>query len=174
MRIETSRLWLRPYAQTDISAALAVLGDPETMSFYPQPYSEEQVTAILRKNIDSYNLHGYGLLAMIEKSSERLVGDCGITIQNIDGKDEYEVGYRVGKAWWGKGYAHEAATAAVKHGFATLGLGRLCSHMPADHTQSRRVAEKLGMVLEKQYLNPRNRGYLTCVYAIQRETSASR
>ncbi len=174
MRIETPRLWLRPYVETDIPAALAVLGDAETMSFYPQPYSEEQVAAILRKNIDSYDAHGYGLFAAIEKSSERLVGDCGITIQNIDGKDEYEVGYRIGKAWWGRGYAHEAAAAVVKYGFETLRLARLCSYMAADHLQSRRVAEKLGMVLEKQYFNSRNRGYLTCVYAIDHATIPAR
>jgi hypothetical protein len=48
MQIQTGRLWLRPYAEADIPAALAVLGDRETMSFYPQPYSEEQVAAILR------------------------------------------------------------------------------------------------------------------------------
>jgi RimJ/RimL family protein N-acetyltransferase len=171
MQIETARLRLRPYVETDLSDALAVLGDSGTMSFYPQPYSEEQVAAILRKNIDSYNLHRYGLFAVIEKDSGRFVGDCGITLPNIDGKDEYEVGYRIGKAWWGRGYAPEAAAAIVTYGFGTLGLARLCSHMPADHLQSRRVAEKLGMVLEKQFLNSRNRGYLTCVYATHRDAA---
>ena len=103
---------------------------------------------------------------MIETASGDFVGDCGITLQDIDGAKEHEVGYRIGKAKWGRGYAHEAAAAVVQYGFETLGLNRLCSYMASDHLQSRRVAEKLGMLLEKEYRNPGNRNYLTCVYAI--------
>jgi [ribosomal protein S5]-alanine N-acetyltransferase len=60
----------------------------------------------------------------------------------------------------------------VKYGFEILALRRLCSYMASDHRQSRRIAEKLGMTLEKQYRNPRNRDFLTCVYAIHRAVTA--
>jgi [ribosomal protein S5]-alanine N-acetyltransferase len=173
MIIETPRLLLRPHAETDLRDALAVLGDPETMNFYPSPYSENEVAAAIRSSIETYRLHGYGRFAVIEKASGHYVGDCGITIQDIDGAKEHEVGYRIGKARWGRGYAHEAAAAVVQYGFETLALSRLCSYMASDHLQSRRVAEKLGMVLEKQYRNPRNRDYLTCVYAIHRTALGS-
>jgi ribosomal-protein-alanine N-acetyltransferase len=171
MKIETARLYLRPYVETDLPDAFAVLGDPETMSFYPQPYSESQAAANIRDSIETFRLHGYGRFALIEKRSGGYLGDCGITIQDIDGTKEYEVGYRIGKAHWGRGYAHEAAAAVVEYGFATLALQKLCSYMASDHRQSRRVAEKLGMVLEKQYHNPRNRGLLTVVYSIYRDPS---
>lgn len=165
MRLETRRLLLRPYETTDLSAAYAVLGDRETMLFWPEPYSQEQVADIIRAAIATYP-RGYGRLAIIEKSSAELIGECGITIQNIDDVDEYEVGYKIGKVHWGKGYGPEAAGAVLKYGFETLGLKKLCSHMASDHLQSRRVAEKLGMTLEKEYHNPRNRGFLTSVYSI--------
>lgn len=167
--LETSRLLLRPYEEADLHDALSVLGDPETMSFYPQPYSERQVAAMIRQSIETYRRYGYGRFAVIEKLGGEFVGDCGITIQDIDGTQEYEVGYRIDKSRWGRGYAHEAAAALVKYGFEVLALERLCSYMASDHHQSRRIAEKLGMTLEKQYRNPRNRNFPTCVYAIHRE-----
>lgn len=138
------------------------------MSFYPQVYTEERVAAVIRQSIETHRRHGYGRFAVIENASGAFIGDCGITIQDIDGKEEYEVGYRIVKSRWGRGYAHEAAAAMVKYGFEVLALNRLCSYMASDHVQSRRVAEKLGMTLEKQYRNPRNRDFLTCVYAIHR------
>jgi [ribosomal protein S5]-alanine N-acetyltransferase len=110
MIIETPRLRLRPYAGTDLRDAFAVLGDAETMSFYPRPYSEDEVAAIIRSAIDSYRQHGYGRFAVIETASGDFVGDCGITLQDIDGAQEHEVGYRIGKAKWGRGYAHESSS----------------------------------------------------------------
>jgi RimJ/RimL family protein N-acetyltransferase len=169
MKLETTRLWLRPYLETDVEDAVRVLGDAQTMSFYARPYSTDEVLALIRKSMETYRLHRFGLFAVVERSTGDYVGDCGITIQEVDGRNEHEVGYRIGRRHWGQGYAVEAGQAVVKYGFEALGLNRLCSYMASDHHQSRRVAEKLGMVLEKQYHNARNRGYLTCVYAISRD-----
>ena len=166
MRIETARLYLRPYREADLFDLIGVLGDSETMNFYPQPYSELQVKTIIRRNIENYERHGYGLFAVIEKATDTLVGDCGITVQNIDGQKEFEIGYRICKAKWGLGYAPEAADAMKDYGFGTLGLEKLCSYMASDHFQSRRVAEKIGMKVEKEYRNPRNRDFPTTVYSI--------
>lgn len=171
MKIETSRLYVRPYEEADLRDALAVLGDRETMSFYPQVYSEEQVAAMIRQSIETHRRYGYGRFAVIDKLSGEFIGDCGITIQDIDGKEEHEVGYRIDKSRWGRGYALEAAAAVVKYGFEVLALSRLCSYMASDHRQSRRIAEKLGMTLEKQYRNSRNRDFLTCVYEIHRDVT---
>jgi RimJ/RimL family protein N-acetyltransferase len=169
MRIETSRLWLRPYTEDDIEDAIGVLGDAETMSFYPRSYSPEEVANIVRASMATYQSHGFGRFAVIAREAGCYIGECGITLQDIEGVKEHEVGYRFAKRHWGQGYAREAAAAVVRYGFETLGLSRLCSYMASGHHQSRRVAEKLGMRLEKQYHNERNRGYLTCVYSIHRE-----
>ena len=166
MNLETTRLNLRPFQKSDVDHAFAVLGDAGTMLFYPSPYSKEQVGTIIRRNIESFETHGYGLFAVLETDTGAFVGDCGITVQNIDGQVEFEIGYRIRKDRWGLGYAPEAAEAIKSYGFQHLRMKKLCSYMPSDHIQSRRVAEKIGMQLEKEYQNPRNRGIFTSVYSI--------
>lgn len=169
MEIETKRLILRPFRWEDLEEEFSVVGDPETMSFYPRAYTREQVAEIITKNIRTFETSGYGLFAVIDKRSGEYVGDCGITIQIIDGEEEFEVGYRIRKEYWGQGLAPEAARAMIDYGFKHLGLQKLYSYMAKDHHQSRRTAEKAGMTLQKEYRNPRNRDILTTVYAIHRK-----
>ena len=166
VRIETERLLLRPYGKGDFESALGVLGDAGTMSFYPEPFSREKVRLVIENSMKTYQEHGYGMFAMLLREEETYIGDCGITLQNIDGVDELEIGYRIGKDYWGKGYAPEAASAMRDYGFKDLGLRKLCSYMPAHHLQSRRVAEKTGMQLEKSFKNTRNRDIETVVYSM--------
>lgn len=163
--IHTERLSLRPYRKDDLDQALSFLGDPKTMSFYPCPFSKEKVIEMIERNMRTWRDMGFGLMTVFETGSGEIVGNCGITIQSIDGKDEHEVGYRFHRRVWGRGYASEAAIAIVRYGFKTLGLAKLSSHMPSDHLQSRRVAEKIGMVFEKEYRNLRNRNKPTSVYS---------
>jgi RimJ/RimL family protein N-acetyltransferase len=165
-RVETERLYLRPYEEGDLEDAVRILGDASTMSFYPEPFSREKVQKVVLNNIKTYQKHGYGMFAMIRKEDEVFMGDCGITVQNIDGVNEFEIGYRIGKEFWGNGYAPEAAAAIRDYGFDVLQLKKLCSYMPSHHVQSRRVAEKTGMNLEKTFKNPRNRDIETAVYSI--------
>lgn len=146
----------------------AVLGDPETMAHYPEPWSLETVRRIINKSRELHDAHGIGWLAMLERGSERVIGDCGISFQNIDGEAEFEIGYHVHRDCWGRGFATEAARAVKRHGFEELRLRKLCSYMAEDHLASRRVAEKNGMTVEKTYRNPRNRDLPTVVYSARR------
>lgn len=167
LELQTKRFVLRPLEKTDHAALWRVFGDAETMVFYPEPYTPAKVDALIRRNRKRYDRYGYGLFAVIEKDSGALVGDCGITIQDIQGKNQYELGYHILKEKWGQGYAPEAAEAVKEYGFQELGLKRLYSYMASNHHQSRRVAEKIGMRLETQYLNPRNQNVLTSVYVVE-------
>lgn len=164
--IETERLILRPFNETDFEDLKGVWGDLETMSFYANIYSDEQMKEIISEQIQTFKEHGYGLYVVIEKENGSFLGDCGITTQDIDGVEEYEIGYRIKKEYWGLGYAPEAAQAVKEYAFNSLKLERLCSYMESSHQQSRRVAEKIGMKLEKEYLNPNNRNSFTSVYSI--------
>ncbi|MBK1877084.1 GNAT family N-acetyltransferase [Pelagicoccus mobilis] len=165
--IETERLILRPFLESDFEGAKSVWGDRETMSFYPEPYSDERIKKAITKQIGTFEEGGYGLFALIEKESTCFVGDCGITVQDIDGAQEFEIGYHLNRSFWGRGYAVEAALAVKRYGFETLKLQKLCSYMESAHQQSRRVAEKVGMTLEKEYLNPNNRNLPTTVFSIR-------
>lgn len=166
MEIETERLILRPFREEDLDEEFSIVGDPDTMSFYPRAYTKAEVAKAIAENIRTFETSGYGLFAVMDKHSGEYVGDCGITIQIIDGEEEFEVGYRIRKEYWGQGLAPEAARAMVEYGFKNLGLKKLCSYMAKDHHQSRRTAEKAGMILQKEYRNPKNREILTAVYAI--------
>ncbi len=167
--LETDRLKLREIEKTDLDTFHTILSNPETMSFYPTPYSRSDTQHFIEKNIERYESIGCGLWAIILKSGNRLIGDCGITIQNIDGVDEYEIGYHLHKNYWGNGFATEAAKAVKRYGFNHLNLQKLCSYMAADHLSSRMVAERNGMKLEKTFNNPRNRNFSTVVYSILKE-----
>jgi len=163
---QTARLSLRPYQIDDLDQVMRFLGDSETMSFYPSPFSKEKVIELIDRNIGTWRDSGFGLMVVVEKGSAEIVGDCGITLQNIDGRDEHEVGYRLDRRVWGRGYASEAAAAIIQYGFKALGLPKLSSYMPSDHLQSRKVAERVGMGFEKEYRNSRNRDKLTSVYSM--------
>ena len=165
--IETDRLFLRPFQESDFEDLKSVWGNRETMSFYPEPYSDERIREGISKQINTFEKHGYGLFAVLDKNTGAFLGDCGITIQDIDGVEEYEIGYHIKKEHWGLGYAPEAARAVKRYGFETLKLRKLSSYMESAHKQSRKVAEKIGMKLEKEYLNPNNRNLPTTVYSIK-------
>lgn len=167
--LKTERLFLRELNFNDLDDLCVYLSDPETMSHYPEQYSREMVKKFIQNNIDRYSEIGCGLWAIILKSEEKLIGDCGITIQDIDGVDEHEIGYHLNKDYWGNGYATEAAQAVKDYGFDTLNLNKLCSYMAEDHTASRRVAERNRMTLEKTFNNPRNRNLPTVVFSINKD-----
>ena len=109
--IETDRLRLRNYTMEDFDALYEILSDPETMQHYPAPYNEEWTKKWITWNLDNYEKYGFGLWAIELKETGEFIGDCGITIQNIDGEQLPEIGYHINKKYWRKGYAKEAARA---------------------------------------------------------------
>jgi ribosomal-protein-alanine N-acetyltransferase len=101
--LETPRLILREFSTDDVDALGNVLSDPETMRFYPAPLDRAGVEEWIARNCRRYANDGHGLWAMILKADGELIGDCGLTVQPVDGTDEIEIGYHVcrdgGKAW---------------------------------------------------------------------------
>jgi [ribosomal protein S5]-alanine N-acetyltransferase len=164
--LETSRLILRVFRPDDADALARVLSDPETMRFYPAPCDRPKVEQWIARQIRRHAEHGLGLWAMILKSSGELAGDCGLTIQDVEGTNEIEIGYHVRRDFWGQGLATEAARACRDLGFARLPVERLISLIRPENLQSRRVAEKNGMTVSKELIW---RGLPHLVYAIRRE-----
>lgn len=166
--ITTSRLTIRMYTDSDVERLHKILSDPSTMSFWPSPFELEQTTRWIERSIDAYESGGFGRWAVELTSTGELIGDAGLMKLDIDGVPENDLGYIIHAGQWGRGYGLEAASACLQYGFDTLGLKRICANMPADHIASRKVAERLGMKLEKQFDNVRNRNIRTCLYALQR------
>ncbi|HEU4334778.1 MAG TPA: GNAT family N-acetyltransferase, partial [Candidatus Eisenbacteria bacterium] len=115
--IETPRLRLRRFTRDDADALFEVFADPEARRFYPEMEERSAVERWIEKNLLRYEEHGFGLWAMIERESGRLVGDCGLSYQDVEGVSELEVGYHLLAAERRKGYATEAARACLDHGF---------------------------------------------------------
>ncbi len=148
--LETERLLLRELTPDDFDALFAIFGDAETMLYYPQAYSQAMLEAVMQRQFASYAANGYGLWAIILKSENKFIGDCGLLHQEVEGVLELEVGYHVNRQYWGQGFAPEAAKACFDYGFHTLGRQRMISMIRPENLPSRRVAEKNGLRIEKE------------------------
>ena len=166
--LETQRLILRQIEADDLPDLHRMFSDSITMSFWPSPFSLEATRNWINRSRESYHTYGFGRYAVILKEADLLIGDCGIMRSEIDGQLENDLGYILFHAFWKHGYATEAAEACTRYGFDTLHLSRICANMPVDHIASRRVAENIGMTLEQEFHNQRNRNIPTCLYAIDR------
>lgn len=170
MMLETKRLVLREMTLHDVDDLLEVLSDSEAMQFYPQPFDRQMVQTWIERNVQRYAQHGFGLWALILKQTGRLIGDCGLVVQEVDGVKEIEIGYHIRRDLWGKGLATEAAQACRDFGFNQLGFDKLISLIHPANVASHRVAEKNGMRLIKE-IEWRNKP--TCVYVVERSNSAA-
>jgi RimJ/RimL family protein N-acetyltransferase len=150
--LETDRLVLREFLPDDADPLALVLSDPETMRFYPAPYDRARVEEWITRNRRRYIKDGFGLWAMVLKATGDLIGDCGLTIQQVEGVDETEIGYHVRRDCWGRGLATEAARACRDLGFARFPVKRLVSIIRPQNRSSCRVAEKNGMTVWKEIM----------------------
>jgi RimJ/RimL family protein N-acetyltransferase len=158
--LETERLVLRPLTLLDEPELAAVLSDAETMRWYPRPFSDAEVREWIERQMGRYP-GGSGLLGMVEKRTRRLIGDCGAAWQDIEGTAELEIGYHVHRERWGQGFATEAAKAVMEYAFGRFDVARLISMIRPENVQSRRVAEKNGLTVDRVIFW---RGYEHCVY----------
>ncbi|MBN2010812.1 GNAT family N-acetyltransferase [candidate division KSB1 bacterium] len=147
----TARLQFRQLTLSDIGNLCTIFCDADTMLYYPAPYTNKQVETFICKMIKSYTDNGFGLWALIRKHDQQFLGDCGITMQNIDGDVVPEIGYHIHKNYWKQRYATEAAQVCLPYGFDTLHFDELFIHTFVKNKPSLRVAEKLGMMFVKEY-----------------------
>ena len=152
--LTTERLFLRHFHILDAEAMYRVFGDPEVMRFGDGVQTREWVDAWLLTCLERYyKTWGFGPYAVIERHSQELIGYCGLFFfPDVGGQPEVEIGYRLARSTWGKGYATEAATAVRNYAFDTLGIMRLIAIIDPSNTASIRVAEKLNMHHEKDVM----------------------
>ena len=165
--IETERLLLRPYTFSDFDSLYEIMSDPETMQHYPAPFDEEKTRNWITWNLDNYEKYGFGLWAVILKETGEFIGDCGITLQNIDGEILPEIGYHIHKKYWRRGFAKEAARAVRDWGFRNTQYDIFYSYMKYTNIGSWSTALANGMKKVKEYPDPKNT--ISYAYAITRE-----
>lgn len=171
MQIVTERLLMRDFTADDWPAVLGYQRHPLYLRYNPwteRTPAEAQTFVGWFLAQQQENPRTKFQLALVLASSGQLIGNCGIR-RSAPGSHEADIGYELDPAYWGQGYASEAARAIVQFGFGELGLHRVSADCVADNTPSAHVLEKLGMRLEgrlphKQYF--KGRWWDTLLYAM--------
>ncbi len=147
--LETERLRLRPFTPDDVEHLLELDGDPEVMRYINggRPTSREDVENVILPRILSFydRFDSYGYWAAEEKSTGEFVGWFALHPNDDGPTGELELGYRLRRAAWGKGYATEGSRALVDKAFRELGAERVRAETMTVNTASRRVMEKAGL-----------------------------
>ena len=167
MTIETRRLILREMTDEDFPRLYEILSDPQTMAHYPAPFDEARVRRWIETNRERYQTFGFGLWAVVLRETGEVIGDCGVTMQNIHGVIRPEIGYHIHRAHQRKGYASEAAKACRDYIFENTPFGVVYAYMKYTNAASYGAAMKAGMKFIEEYDDPVNTR--TRVYAITRE-----
>lgn len=153
MWLETQRLVLREFQREDFRELAPILANPQVMQFSPTGIlSIAQTQEKIETFITTYKKFGFGKWAVIFKESNELIGYCGIALEQIDNKNEKEIGYRLDPRFWGKGLATEAAATAIQYGFEQLNFPYILGIVERANTASVKVLGKLGMQYQRETL----------------------
>jgi len=129
----------------DLDALAEILGDPETMRFYPAPKSRAESAGWIEWNLGNYERLGFGLWALVLKETGAFVGDCGLTMQPVEDERFVEVGNHLRRDHWRRGLATEAAAASRDYAFGAVGVDRLVALVRVENEPSAGVARRIGM-----------------------------
>lgn len=150
MILETDRLQLREMNQDDYDALCRILQDKEVMYAYEHVFDDKEVQEWLDRQQKRYEDYGFGLWAVILKESGEFIGQCGLTMQECNGREVLEVGYLFQKAFWHQGYAIEAAAACKEYAFSVLHAEEVYSIIRDTNQASQNVARRNGMTVKEK------------------------
>jgi len=169
--LETNRLILRHLVNDDLDDLFALYSDPEIRQYFPEGLLNLAET----KEELEWHMNGHpkypelGLWATIHKETGKFIGRCGLLPWEIDDKLEVEIAYLLDKSFWHQGLATEAAQGILKYGFEKLNLSRLICLIDPENISSQRVAERIGMTLERKVDGIAGDNYPTLIYSIHKE-----
>jgi RimJ/RimL family protein N-acetyltransferase len=145
--LETARLRMRRWRPEDREPFAALNADPEVMEFFPATFSRAQSDALLARIEAGLARDGFGLWALEPREGGGLLGLAGLAVPSFEAHftPAVEVGWRLARRAWGRGYATEAGRAALAHGFERCGLEEIVAFTSAGNLRSRAVMERLGM-----------------------------
>jgi RimJ/RimL family protein N-acetyltransferase len=143
--IRTRRLLLRRWRAEDLAPFAALNADPEVMTHMPSVLTRDESDALVDAAEAHHDAHGFGLWAVV--APEGLVGTCGLQVPpaGVPAGAPVEVGWRLARAAWGRGYATEAGTASLHQAFEVLGLPAVAAFTAAANERSQAVMRRLGL-----------------------------
>ena len=167
MILETDRLSLREMTENDFDALYKVLADPFVMQHYPHTFDKADVQNWIQRNMDRYRIFGFGLWAVCLKETDEVIGDCGLTMQSINGQIKPEIGYHIRADRQRNGYAKEAASAVRDWTFRNTPFHTVFAYMKYTNVPSCRTALSFGCQQVDEFEDAVNG--ITKVFAISRD-----
>jgi RimJ/RimL family protein N-acetyltransferase len=152
IELETKRLFLRQWKNSDFDAFSAISADERVMEFFPSELSKAQSDAMALKCQSLINERGWGFWALEEKRSNQFIGFTGLhnPTHSLPFMPCVEIGWRLSPDFWGQGLVTEAAQAALKVAFTQLNLDEIVSFTVTDNLRSQAVMKRLGMIKEPE------------------------
>lgn len=172
--LETARLRLLPWRSEDWLQLRPIARDPEVVRYISagQPWTDERIHQFVERQVSCYEQHGFCFWRLLPKQTgktqEEVIGFCGL--QPLEGTPEIEIGWWLARAWWGKGFATEAAREAMRDAFDRAGLPRIVAIAQPENRASTHIMEKLGMRFERETTH---RGFHVVLYSIERPRPAA-
>ncbi|MDI4643672.1 GNAT family N-acetyltransferase [Cohnella hashimotonis] len=155
--LETERLKLRDWEEADLEPFCRMNADETVMRYFPKTLSAEQTTAFYRSIAAEFKECGFGFYAVEETQSQAFIGFIGFhrATFEADFTPCIEIGWRLKKEAWGKGYATEGATACLQYGFNELGFNDIYSFTAEVNKPSENVMRKIGMRFVRTFNHPK-------------------
>ncbi len=149
--IKTARLTLREFSIEDAQGLYELNLDTEVLRYTGDiPFASVSAAEDFIRNYKNYDRDGFGRWSVFLKEAGEYIGFCGLNYRPA--LDEVDLGFRLLRVHWGKGYATEAGSASLSHGFRGLGLRRIVARAMRENITSHRVIQKLGMRFEKEFI----------------------
>jgi ribosomal-protein-alanine N-acetyltransferase len=147
MELETERLLLRHWRDSDLAPFAALNAHPDVMRFFPKPLSREESDNMAARVRTHLGVAGWGLWAVEIRNICPYAGFIGFAVPGFVAPFTpcVEIGWRLARAFWRQGYAGEGARAALSHGFGVLGFSEIVSFTTEANLRSRAVMERIGM-----------------------------
>jgi RimJ/RimL family protein N-acetyltransferase len=161
--LETPRLLIRALASSDVPVLMALWMDPEVTHHMGGPRDRARLEHVYEEELRLAVPPQYTLWPVVERTTGRVIGECGLIEKEVGGRQELELVYVLARDAWGQGYATEAA-AAVRDAAEREGVTRLIALIDPANPASARVARKIGMRLERDVIRPG--GAIRQVYAV--------
>ncbi|PCI75540.1 GNAT family N-acetyltransferase [Candidatus Aerophobetes bacterium] len=149
--LETERLILRTWIDTDLQPMCAINQDPKVMQYFPSLQDLDATKHLITKINAHFDTYGYSLYAAVRKDTDEFIGFIGLL--NVNFKAHFtpatEIGWRLASNQWGQGFATEGAKAVLDYAFKTLEIPEIVSFTATDNAPSKRVMEKIGLSRQK-------------------------
>jgi len=148
---ETERLKVRELNDDDEQDMAQILLNKNSMKYYDKVFTDIDVKEWIKKNQERYKANGFGLWAVIRKGDDVFLGDCGVTLQQIDNEVLPEIGFHIKEAYCRRGYAAEAALGSLQYVKETHNIKSIYSYCHKENIPSQGVMKKIGMHFMKTY-----------------------